>query len=240
MSEDTQNKISKAVSEALNVTYDKVALDKNAILHSAQRHYHLNLLTWEDYQQRASMDVMDEIANGYIKAAKIKVSGLGAFCGFGGIAAAIPDILQFVGFTLRMVTEIAAAYGFDPAPNCMEGRIKCVVLQAYLNANLGHSAVDGIEKIGVSAATKFLKNVAMRKNFLIRIIVAIGKALGVRVTRKMLLTFVPGIGSVAGGGMNWILAQKIAASAQAEFRNFRQELRAGKYAGDPDYNGMGN
>lgn len=240
MSDEKQGKVSQAVANALSAAYDKVALDKNAILRSARQHYHLPLTTWQEYQHHASFDVMDEIADGYIKATKITVSGAGAVCGLGGLATAIPDVVQFMGFTLRMVTEIAAAYGFDPAPDCMEGRIKCVVLQAYLNANLGHSAIDGMEKLGVSAATKYLKNVAMRKDFLIRIIVAIGKALGLRVTRKMLLKVVPGIASVAGGGMNWFLAQKIAASAKAEFRAFREELRTGKYACDPDYNGMGN
>ena len=240
MSEENQSKVSQAVTGVLSATYDRVALDKNVILRSARQHYHLTLPTWEDYQHKAPLDVMDDIANGYIKATKITVSGAGAVCGLGGIAAAVPDVIQFLGFTLRMVTEIAAAYGFDPAPDCMEGRIKCVVLQAYLNANLGHSAIDGVEKIGVSAATKYLKNVAMRKDFLIKIIIAIGKAIGIRVTRKMLLKAVPGVASIAGGGMNWMLAQKIAAGAQAEFRAFREELRVGKYARNPDYNGMGN
>ena len=240
MSDEKQSKISQAVANALSATYDKVALDKDTILRSARQHYHFPLTTWEEYQHHASFGMMDEIADGYIKATKIKVSGAGAVCGLGGFAAAIPDVIQFLGFTLRMVTEIAAAYGFDPAPDYMEGRVKCIVLQAYLNGNLGHSAIDGVEKIGVSAATKFLKDVAMRKNFLVKIIVFIGKALGLRITRKILLMAVPILGSMAGSGMNWYLAHKIADSAKKEFRVFREELRSGKYAHDSDYNGMGN
>ncbi|GDX40837.1 hypothetical protein LBMAG21_11290 [Armatimonadota bacterium] len=240
MSNNKHSKISQAIINALSSLYDKVALDKNVILQSATHSYHLDISTWEDYQHHAPVIVMDEIANGYIKATKIKVSGLGAACGFGGLLTAIPDVLQFVAFTLRMVTEIAAAYGFDPAPDCMEGRVKCVVLQAYLNGTLGQSVIEGAEKIGVNMATKFLKNVALRTNFLMRIIVAIGKAIGVRVTRKMLLKSVPVIASAVNGGMNWMLAQEIAASTQTEFRMFRAELRAGKYSHDPDYFGMGN
>ena len=161
MSSDNQSTISQAITNALSSLYDKVALDKNVILQSAANTYHLDLLSWEDYQYHAPVIVMDEIANGYILATKIKVSGLGAVCGAGSIFTAIPDVIQFVTLTLRMVTEIAAAYGFDPAPDCMEGRIKCVVLQAYLNGILGQSVIEGVEKIGVNMATKFLKNVVV-------------------------------------------------------------------------------
>ena len=240
MFSELANKLNQEVTNGLSGTYDKVALDKNVILQSARQQYRLDVPTWNDYQNNAPSKIMEEIADGYIMGCKLKVSGLGTAFGLGGLVTAVPDALQFLYFTLKMVTEIAAAYGFDPNPNYLEGKVKCIVLQSYLNGNIGHSAIDGAEKIGISAVTKFLKNVAMRKNILIKIIVAIGKVLGIRVTRSLLLKAVPVIACAAGGGLNWWLAQKIANNAKSEFGSFRQDLRAGKYKHDSDYDGLGN
>ena len=232
-----QNPIAKAIIAALSFIYDQVAVSTRSVL-SATRHYDEEYEDWTDYQQRAGFRMMDEIADGHIKACKVQVSGLGAVAGFGGYAALVPDAIQFVTLTLRMVTGIAAAYGFDPAPTYLEGKTKVIVLQAYLNANLGQAGYKGAEKIGLSAITKFLKNVAMRSNLLMKIIVAIGRVIGIRITRAWLLKSVPFVASGVNAGFNWYLAGQIGREAKREFRQFREDLRDGKYRDDDDYDGL--
>src|SRR6185503_9385422 len=99
--------------------------------------YHTEFNNWEKYQRDAGLKLMDDIADAQIRACKISVSALGAAAGFGGFATIVPDTLQFVALTLRMATGIAAAYGFDPQPAANHGKTKVLVLQSYLNANVG-------------------------------------------------------------------------------------------------------
>jgi hypothetical protein len=232
------DRITNAVSEAVSRVYDRVAVNKESVLRDVE-HYELGITTWEEYQRKAPLKVMEEIADGHVQWTKIKVSGLGTALGAGGLALIIPDTLQFLTLTIRMVTGIAAAYGFDPHPEYLGGKVKVIVLQAYLNANLGKSAVAGAEKVGLGAAVKFLRDVAMRSNFLIKLIVAIGKVIGVRVTRQMLLKALPGVAAGINGALGWFLTRGIANHAKAEFRQFREDLRRGKYKDDPDYEGLG-
>jgi hypothetical protein len=230
-------KVVDAVTGAISLTYDKVAVDHESILKGA-RHYELDLNTWEDYQRRAPSEVMEQLADSHIKRCKIVVSGLAVPLGAGGLPLLIPDLLQFIAATLRMVTGIAAAYGFDPAPEYLEGKVKSIILQAYLNGLVGKKAVTGVEKLTLGATTKFLRTVAMRSNFLIKVIVAIGKIFGVRITRQVLLKAVPGVSGAINGALSWVLVQQIAKQAKADFKQFREELRQGKYRDDPDYDGF--
>jgi hypothetical protein len=236
---EDSNPLVRAITAALNYTYDQVAVSREDIL-KATKHYDLQFTSWDDYQRRAPFSMMEQIANGYIRWTKIKVSGLAFPLAMGNIALAVPDTLQYLGFTLRMVTGIAAAYGFDPHPDHLGGKVKSIVLQAYLNGNLGRGAIEGAGKLSLGAATKFLKTVPMRTNFLMRVIVAIGKALGIRITRKLLLTWVPIAGGVFNSAFSWGLANGIAMSARKDFSDFREEIRSGKYRNDPDYQGLGD
>jgi uncharacterized protein (DUF697 family) len=233
------DKIAKAVSDVVSFTYDRVAVKKEDVL-KATKCYGIDADGWKAYQQKAPFKVMDEVADGYILWTKIKVSGLSVPLGAAGLPAAIPDAVQFLGFTIRMVTGIAAAYGFDPDPDYLQGKVKTIILQAYLNGNVGKGTVEGVEKLTAAAAVKFLKNVPMRSNFLMKLIVAIGKVFGIRVTRQLLLKAVPGVSGAINGGLSWYLVRQIAKQAKEEFRTFRKDLRDGKYRGDEDYVGLGN
>jgi hypothetical protein len=241
MSDDNKltlaDRVAAAVSSAINRLYDEVAVSKEEVLQAVQQ-YELGITTWEEYREKAPSDVMGEIADGYIQWTKIKVSGLGTVLGAGGAALLIPDTLQFVGFSLRMVTGIAAAYGFDPHPQCLEGRMKTITLQAYLNANLGKAAVTGVERVSISGVVKFLKTAAMRSHFLLRLIVLIGRLIGLRISRQLLLRAIPGVAAGINGMLSWYLARGIARNAKAEFRQFRRDIRHGKYKSDPDYAGI--
>jgi hypothetical protein len=238
MANDVQNAVTTALEGAISYAYDHVAVNKDQVLKAAQR-YHADFDDWDKYQRKAGLKLMDEIADSQITSAKVTVSGLGAAAGFGGFLTIVPDTIQFMTLTLRMVTGIAAAYGFDPHPDYLKGKVKVLVLQAYLNANLGQAPSKGIEALTLSATTRLFRNAVTRSDLLMKIILAIAKIMGLRVTRQGLLKSIPIVSSGANAGFNWYYARQIANSSKAEFRQFREELRQGKYKGDPDFEGLG-
>ena len=239
MTDEDQNPVARAVSSALNSIYDQIAIDREASLREA-RELHFEVDTWEAYQRDAPFSVMDEIADRHIQRCKLTVSGLGAAAGLGGFITVIPDALQFVTCTLRMVTGIAAAYGFDPDPDAQGGRTKLLVLQAYANANMGNSARKGTEAVALSAATKLFRSAVTNARWLDLLLKLIGRLIGIRLTRQGILRAIPVFSSGMNAGFNWYFARQIARGARAEFKQFRDELRLGKHKGDPDFEGLGN
>lgn len=241
MSEETGGAIARAVSAAVGVVYDQVAVSKESILRAAAaRGTDTDFATWEEYQRLAPFYLMDDLAEAHVANCRMTVTTLGAAAGFGGLITAVPDALQFVTCTLRMVTGIAAAYGFDPDPDARSGRNKVVILQAYLNANLGQSAYKSGEAITLSAVTTMVKTAAARSRFLMNLLILIGRIIGIRLTRGTILRAIPVISSGINASVNWNLAGSIAKAAKAEFKQFRDELRLGKYRNDANYDGLGN
>jgi EcsC family protein len=239
MSNEDQNAIAKAVSEVLSFTYDRVAVNKESILREAAERGK-EFPDWDAYQRKAPFMLMDELADAHIQRCKVTVSGLSAAAGFGGLVAAIPDALQFVTLTLRMVTGIAAAYGFDPDADANHGKNKLIILQAYLNANLGQSAAKSAEAVGLSAVTKLVRDVATRSQWLTRLLILIGRIIGIRLSKQGILRSIPVVSSGINAGFSWYLVRDIAKSARAELKQFRDDLRLGKHHDDPDFSGLGN
>lgn len=241
MPEEPEGAIARAVSAAVGKIYDQVAVHKEGVLRAAaERSSDTDFATWEEYQRLAPFYLMDDLAEAHVANCRMTVTALGAAAGFGGFLTAIPDAMQFVTCTLRMVTGIAAAYGFDPDPEAREGRNKIVILQAYLNANLGQSAYKTGEAITLSTVTVMVKTAAARSRFLINLLILIGRIIGIRLTRGTILRAIPVISSGINAGVNWNLSHSIAKLAKAEFKQFRDELRLGKYRTDPNYDGLGN
>jgi hypothetical protein len=238
MATDASAAVTAALEGAINYTYDHVAVSRESTLKAAQ-HYNLEFRDWDNYLRAAGLKLMDDIADQQIMRCKVAVSTLGAAAGFGGFATIIPDTLQFVTLTLRMVTGIAAAYGIDPQPTARHGKNKVLVLQAYLNANLGGAQQKGVQAVTLTSTTKLLRTAAARSDLLLRIIVLLARIIGLRVTKQGLMRSIPVISSGTNAGFNWYYARQIAVAAKAEFRQFREELRSGKYRGDPDYEGLG-
>jgi hypothetical protein len=239
MEKDPQGAVAQAVETGISVIYDRVAVKKDSVLKAAAQ-FHGDFGEWEQYQKRAGLALMDKIADAHIRNTKFAVSGLGAAAGFGGFLTIIPDTLQFITLTLRMVTGIAAAYGVDPDPYLARGRGKVLVMQAYLNANIGHSAKKGIEAVTLTTTTKLLRNAAQRSELLLKIIVILARLIGLRFTESGLLKAIPVVSSGANAGFNWFYCRKIAIAAKSEFRKFREEIRSGKHRGDPDFGWLGN
>lgn len=238
MAGDASAAVTAALEGAINYTYDHVAVSREGTLKAAQG-YNLEFRDWDNYVRAAGIKLMDDIADQQIMGCKVAVSTLGAAAGFGGFLTIVPDTLQFVTLTLRMVTGIAAAYGIDPQPTARGGKNKVLVLQAYLNANLGQTQQKGVQAVTLSTTSKLLKSAAMRSDLLIRIISLLARIIGLRVTKQGILRTIPLVSSGANAGFNWYYARQIATEAKAEFRQFREELRSGKYRNDPDYEGLG-
>lgn len=233
------NAVEKALTQGLSALYDRVAVRKETVLAAAKEHG-LTFESWEQYQRRAPFRVMDAIADDHVRRCRLTTSGLGAAAGFGGLFAVVPDALQFVALTLRMVTGVAAAYGFDPSPQALDGRVKVIVLQAYLNANLGGAASKAKEAVTLATAAKLCETVATRATWLMRLIVLIARLLGLRLTETGIVRSIPLVSSGVNATFNWFLARKIADISRAELKQFRDDLRLGKYRGDPAYEGLGN
>jgi hypothetical protein len=235
----TQNPVSRAISEAVSFVYDRVAVTRESILQDAKARGR-EFVDWEDYVRTAPFTLMDELAERHIHRTKVTVSSLGAAAGLGGFAAVVPDAIQFVTLTLRMVTGIAAAYGFDPHPDALGGRTKLIILQAYLNAAMGESAYKSAESVGLSTATRLIRTAAERSGWLLKLIVAIGKIIGIRLTEKGILRTIPVVSSGINAGANWFFARQIARAARKELKQFRDDLRLGRHRGDRDFDGFGN
>lgn len=239
MAQDDQNPVSKAVSQAVGFVYDRVAVHRDTVLRDA-RALKREFKDWEEYQRTAPFTLMDELAERHIQRCKITVSSLGAAAGLAGFVAVVPDALQFLTLTLRMVTGVAAAYGFDPDPDAREGRNKVIILQAYLNASLGESAYKSAESVGLSSAAKLIRNAAERSTWLLKLIIAIARIIGIRLTEKGILRTIPVVSSGINAGANWYFARQISRAARKELKDFRDDLRLGKHRGDRDFEGLAN
>ncbi|HEX3000653.1 MAG TPA: hypothetical protein VHR86_10530, partial [Armatimonadota bacterium] len=104
--------------------------------------------------------------------------------------------------------------------------------------SLGARTTDVAERLSLSAATRYVAVASMRKDPILKLIVQIGKVLGNRVTRKMILNALPVVSAGVSGGLSWGWANQMGRSAKREFRAFREDLRQGKYLGDPDFDGL--
>ncbi len=232
------NPLARAISEAVAFTYDRVYVHRTDVLRQAAERGYPGW-TWEDYQQKASGKLMDEIAEHYVRVTKITVAGAGALAGIGGLPAILPDALQFIAMTLRMTTGVAAAYGFDPDPDSRSGQTRGLVLQAYLNANLGASAYRTGGSVTLSTAAKLLRHATTRANWILDLLLLLGRVIGLRITRQGILRTIPFVASGTNAGFNWYFARQIARSAKEEFRQFREDLWRGKHRDDPDFDGLG-
>lgn len=66
--QEVKEKVTQAVTDGVDAIYDKVAIDSNIILKSVRVQYQQDVLTWEDYQNTVPIEIMDDIAKGYILA----------------------------------------------------------------------------------------------------------------------------------------------------------------------------
>jgi len=114
------------------------------------------------------------------------------------------------------------------------------VLQAYANANMGHTVDKAGEAVTLSATTRLIRTVAARAKWLTGLIILIGRLIGIRLTRQGILKAIPVASSGVNAALNWRMAADIARQARTEFKQFRDDLRIGKYRDDPDYAGLGN
>lgn len=130
------------------------------------------------------------------------------------MAATIPaDILQFFGMALRLAQEISYLYGADDLWN--KGEVDEQKIQSQLILYCGvmfgvSGAVSGVRVLSTQIAKTTLKKLpqkALTKTFWYPIIKAIGKAIGIKVTKtsvaKGVSKAVPILGGVVSGTLNF-------------------------------------
>ncbi len=227
------DRLQQGLADAIAFTYDRVHVRREDVLRRAAERGFPGL-SWQQYREQASGKLMDAIADSYIRPTNLTVTAAGAASGLAGLPGLLPDALQFLALTLRMVTGIAAAYGFDPDPDARQGAARALVLQAYVNAHFGRSAKKATESLTLAAAARGLRHATNRAGWILDLMLFLARLIGLRITRQGLIRGIPVVASGVNAGFNWYHARKIARSAREEFREFREQIWRGAGRHDPE------
>lgn len=134
----------------------------------------------------------------------------------GGLAmlGTIPaDILQYFGFALRVLQELAYLYGF-PEFELDENEIPADAMNElliFLGAMMGiQEANAGVKALGEIAAKNIAKKLAKKplmNGFVYPIVKKVARIIGIRMTKEMFATsvskVVPVVGGVVSGGLTY-------------------------------------
>ena len=142
------------------------------------------------------------------------------------MAATIPaDILQFFGMSIRLAQELSYLYGANDL--WQEGQIDDEKVKKQLLLYCGvmfgvSGAVSGVRVLSMQIAKTTLKKLpqkALTKTFWFPMIKQIGKVIGIKITKssvaKGVSKFVPVIGGVISGGLNFASMMPMANKLQA-------------------------
>lgn len=167
-----------------------------------------------------SQEEIDKIADEVIISERTKVSGLSAALGAPGgmaVAATIPaDIVQYYGFTLRVVQKLLYLYGFPDVDSgedeglqlddqTMNTIILCLgTMYGVAGAN---NAIKAIARGLANGVNKKLMEMALTKGAVFPFVREICKWFGVRLTKSMfsgaISKAIPVVGGVIGGGVTF-------------------------------------
>ena len=162
---------------------------------------------------------MDKIADEVIKFERNAVSGISVALGMPGgvaMAATIPaDIAQYYGYMIRAAQKLLYLFGFpeldtsDEAialdTDSINSLTVCLgVMYGVANAN---NAIKAMAKALAGGVEKQLMKKALTKGAIYPIVRAVGKWVGVRMTKEIFAGFfkkaIPVVGGVVGGGITY-------------------------------------
>ena len=139
------------------------------------------------------------------------------------------DIVALLTLSQRAVGEYATYCGFDVSNQ--EERLFALNILAYAS-----SPSDAAKYAALAQLVKIAEDVARRKTWqvleeqtFVKIVQAIAKSIGVRLTKAKLAQVIPVLGAGIGGGFNAYYASKV---CDAAFYLYRERFLAEKYGPD--------
>ena len=164
---------------------------------------------------------IDKIADEVIAFERNAVSGISAALGLPGgaaMVAAIPaDIAQYYGYMLRAAQKMLYLYGFPELDTSERSLMLDSETLNSLTICLGimygvagaNNAIKGIAKALAAGVEKKLLKAALTKGTIYPIVKSVAKWFSVRMTKQVfadtVASAIPVIGSVASGGLTWVM-----------------------------------
>lgn len=162
---------------------------------------------------------IDKLADNVIKNERLSVSGISAALSMPGgpaMAATIPaDILQYYGYTLRVVQKLLYLYGFPEVDSDEEGiqldsetMNSIIVCLGIMNGVAGaNNAIKAVAKALSVGVEKQLMRTALTKGTIYPIVKSVMKWFGVSLTKSAFSgaigKAIPVVGGMIGGGLTF-------------------------------------
>jgi hypothetical protein len=175
----------------------------------------------EDFSKQAmNYWRIDDIAEEYVSRTARWCAGSGATSGVGGIATSITlgtgDIAHMAARLYWLCQRLAVLNGFDPENPLQRDRAQ----EVYLVALGFDSAAQALIKQQVAQAVKIAGKRGARSNYILKLIIYVAyKLTGKQITTKYAAQFLPVVGGVAGGTLNYFFAKKAGQKMKELFRD---------------------
>ena len=175
----------------------------------------------EDFRKQAmNYWRIDDIADEYVSRTARWCAGSGATSGVGGIFTSITlgagDIAHMAARLYWLCQRLAVINGFDPENPLQRDRAQ----EVYLIALGFDSAAQALIKQQIAQAAKIAGKRGARSNYILKLIgFVVVKLTGKQITTKTAAQFLPVVGAVAGGTLNYFFAKKAAQKMKELFRD---------------------
>jgi hypothetical protein len=193
-------------------------VDVDAVLREARKHAEV-VDSIEDLR-RQDLRVCDKVSEEVASQHGLMAALEGAGCGAGGVALLAADIPLLFGVAMRVVRQVAAAYGVDPqAPGEAMIALKVFELAAggtrdryaeLLQLDALRDELDGLEPQKRAEKAAVMASLFMSRG-------AVKKLASLLVSRKLFQT-VPIAGAVVGAGFNYLFVSDVAETARQVYR----------------------
>lgn len=192
-------------------------VDTEAVLREARKHTEVD--TVADLA-RVDLRVCDKVAEDVSSQHGLMAALEGAGCGLGGLALLAADIPLLFGVAMRVVRQLGATYGVDPATPG-EGVLALKVFELasggtrdryaeLLQLDALRDELDGLEPQKRAEKAAVLASMFMSRE-------AVKRIVSLLLSRKLLQT-VPVAGAVVGAGFNYLFVSDVAETARQVYR----------------------
>lgn len=192
-------------------------VDVEAVLREARKHTEVDTA---DDMRRQDLRVCDKVAEEVASRHGLVAALEGAGCGAGGMALLALDIPLLFGVAMRVVRQLSAAYGVDPAAPG-EGVLALKVFELasggtrdryaeLLQLDALRDELDGLEPQKRAEKAAVLATMFMSRE-------AVKRIVSLLLSRKLLQT-VPVAGAAVGAGFNYLFVSDIAETARQVYR----------------------
>jgi hypothetical protein len=198
----------QAMKVGLLRAYRGVGVNPDKFLMQLRRAYGLRINSFRE-MSTVPQPVVDYLADKTIRASMKMAMMEGAGAGLGGVLSILPDVGFLGGITWRMIQKLSLVHGFE------------------------YSSEDDMADLWLAAATaagvdlgKDLVRKQMIERFVPRLIERIAVRAGGEIVEDGLCRFVPVLGSVMGGTLNYYFVRGWGRRAQRHFREKHLLLRS--------------